>query len=85
MRTKPNCYECVHRLNVPGSAHSRCNNVSATVKGDEYGIGKGWFLWPLNFDPVWLESCDGFSDNPEDGRPRVEHDIVIEMLGLRGG
>ncbi len=24
---KTSCYECVHRLNVAGSAHSRCNNV----------------------------------------------------------
>jgi hypothetical protein len=20
----------------------------------------GWFCWPFNFDPVWLEACDGF-------------------------
>jgi len=19
-----------------------------------------WFIWPVNFDPVWLENCDGF-------------------------
>jgi hypothetical protein len=30
------------------------------VKGDPYGIKSGWFAWPLNFDPVWLEKCDGF-------------------------
>ena len=30
------------------------------VKGDEHGINSGWFNHPLNFDPVWLEECDGF-------------------------
>ena len=32
------------------------------VTGNETGIRKGWFAWPLNFDPVWLESCDGFTE-----------------------
>jgi len=31
------------------------------IKGSPYGIRNGWFVWPLNFDPVWLESCNGFS------------------------
>jgi hypothetical protein len=30
------------------------------IKGNSYGIANGWFLWPANFDPVWLENCDGF-------------------------
>ena len=33
--------------------------------GKEHGRNKGWFLWPLNFDPVWLVSCDGFEFNSE--------------------
>lgn len=30
------------------------------VKGSAHGIAHGWFQWPFNFDPIWLESCDGF-------------------------
>ena len=30
------------------------------IKANHHGIKKGWFMWPLNFDPVWLENCDGF-------------------------
>ena len=88
----PNCYECKHRGNVPGDAHSCCRHPSAqgdldnplgalfailagvqrvpptqgasTVKlnitGNDHGIRSGWFNWPWNFDPIWLESCDGF-------------------------
>lgn len=31
------------------------------IKGNPHGIKKGWFIWPVNFDPVWLENCDGFT------------------------
>jgi hypothetical protein len=77
---KQDCYKCVHRLDVPGDAHSRCNNVDAKVEGHPHGIKKGWFIWPLNFDPTWLTSCDGFSDNPVDKKLRVEHDPLSELL-----
>jgi len=30
------------------------------VKGNEHGIRSGWFAHPYNFDPIWLEECDGF-------------------------
>lgn len=30
------------------------------IQGNEHGIRSGWFNWPFNFDPVWLENCDGF-------------------------
>jgi hypothetical protein len=32
-----------------------------TVVGHEHGIRHGWFLWPVNYDPTWLEHCDGFT------------------------
>ena len=24
------------------------------------GIRQGWFGWPIDFDPVWVEQCTGF-------------------------
>jgi hypothetical protein len=30
------------------------------IVGDSHGIRQGWFVWPLNFDPVWLNACNGF-------------------------
>ena len=32
------------------------------IKGPPHGIAHGWFFWPANFDPVWLESCNGFTE-----------------------
>jgi hypothetical protein len=87
---KPNCYDCMYREGVPGSAHSSCghpeaegektplgnlmsifasvgrvgpiigNGTKLGVTGDPTGVKNGWFNWPYNFDPVWLQSCGGF-------------------------
>ena len=59
-KEKPNCYQCKYRGELIGDCHSRCLNNNAKVKGDEHGIRSGWFNHPFNFDPVWLEKCDGF-------------------------
>lgn len=37
----------------------KCN-----VVGNAHGIKMGWFMHPLNFDPVWLESCTGYEAKP---------------------
>ena len=57
---KPNCSDCKHVREIPGDAHKSCSNASATVVGHETGIRRGWFTWPVNFDPAWLISCNGF-------------------------
>ena len=94
--SKPDCYSCVYRARVPGSAHSSCRHPKIApllddplmellsimggsrlgdmsmmfnsvykllnISGDEHGKKSGWFNWPVNFDPVWLISCDGYKD-----------------------
>ncbi len=35
------------------------------VKGNHHGIFRGWFNFPINFDPTWLESCDGFKEKAD--------------------
>lgn len=62
---RPNCYKCKHRSELSFSSHSSCKNENAEVIGNEYGKSKGWFYYPLNFDPVWLESCNGFEEKKQ--------------------
>ena len=38
---------------------------SLGVTGVPHGIERGWFSWPLNFDPVWLRTCNGFEAKGE--------------------
>lgn len=82
MTDTPDCYACVHRLNVPGDAHSRCNNHAAKVTANAHGVRSGWFIWPVNFDPVWLISCNGFSDKPADKMPTKRLSPILELLGM---
>lgn len=42
------------------SSVNRENAMKLNIKGNPHGIKNGWFMWPVNFDPVWLENCDGF-------------------------
>lgn len=32
------------------------------VTGNEHGIKNGWFAWPFNFDPTWLDTCNGWEE-----------------------
>jgi len=75
MNDKPKCYDCKWRGDLVGDAHSKCDHPDAIVekttgaglniKGNEHGIANGWFAWPWNFDPTWLENCDGFTPKIE--------------------
>ena len=38
------------------------NSKELNIKGNLHGIKSGWFNFPFNFDPVWLENCDGFEN-----------------------
>jgi hypothetical protein len=37
------------------------NSKELNIKANPTGIKNGWFNFPFNFDPIWLERCDGFS------------------------
>ena len=39
------------------------------IKGSPTGIKNGWFTWPFDFDPVWLDRCRGFKPRDSDGKP----------------
>ncbi len=67
----PKCYDCKWQREISGGAHSRCGHPDArgtatagiqamSIKANPYGVRSGWFNWPGNFDPVWLDNCDGF-------------------------
>lgn len=45
------------------------NAIKLRIQADPHGVRNGWFMWPMNFDPVWLRNCDGFElmEEPSDG------------------
>jgi hypothetical protein len=34
------------------------NKIGVTL--NPHGMQRGWAYWPMNFDPLWVETCDGF-------------------------
>jgi hypothetical protein len=42
------------------------------IQAHEHGIRNGWFMYPWNFDPSWLISCDGHTAKEE----KVEEAVV---------
>lgn len=32
------------------------------IRHNQAAVKMGWFNWPWNFDPVWLERCSGFEE-----------------------
>ena len=60
---KPDCHKCRYRgWGLSGSHHLGCCNPAAKVRGNAHGVRNGWFTWPFDFDPIWLEACDGFQE-----------------------
>jgi hypothetical protein len=38
------------------------------IQADPHGVRRGWFIFPYNFDPVWLRACNGFE--PKESMPK---------------
>ena len=56
------CDYCKHKIEAyKYSSHIRCSKPDPNMKGNTYGIWKGWFNYPEMFNPVWkLEKCKNF-------------------------
>ncbi len=72
--------DCHSRCTYPGTSSDMFDMLmpenlvlkeKLNIKGDVHGIRSGWFMWPVNFDPVWLENCDGF-EGKEDAKNKQE-------------
>ncbi len=61
------CYKCKHRRAIPGDCHTQCAKPDKFMTGDEHGKRSGWFMYPLNFDPVWkTKLCSNFEAKTEE-------------------
>lgn len=81
-KKKFDCYTCKYRGGVFYSCHSSCkhpNISSLNIKGKEHGIKKGWFFFPSNFDPIWLENCDGYEAKEKSPIPKNEADKKLNQ------
>lgn len=61
----PDCRKCKHMISLPMTHHIACNSNCAVALGKEHGIKNGWFCYPFNFDPIWLDYCDNFESRDD--------------------
>lgn len=38
------------------------NNGNPLVKLNPWGVKNGWAMWPIDFDPTWVDDCKFFAD-----------------------
>lgn len=55
-RWSDHCKSCVH----PNVRHFNEGRIIFELDVEQRGIDNGWFNWPFNFDPAWLNSCKGY-------------------------
>jgi len=75
------CGKCVHVIPIPGNCHIGCGNPTAKPTRKSWA---GCGLWPLSFDPVTVQSCDGYSENPKD-KIVLKKDPLLEFVRLLAG
>jgi len=34
--------------------------ANPVVKLNPHGVASGWAMWPINFDPVWVDDCKAY-------------------------
>jgi len=72
------CMKCRFREQLQHTHHSACSfpgslkleaailfmsgNIGGAVVANQHGVDNGWFNWPMNFDPVWLEKCSFYEE-----------------------
>jgi hypothetical protein len=48
-----------------GKAKIKSSDGTSAVKINPEGVKNGWASWPLDFDPVWITSCELFKAKPK--------------------
>lgn len=89
LEEKKTCYNCAYCKDVSGSAHKKCtfawrNSELQPPKANERGIDQGWYIFPLNYDPVWQqEKCLAHSESADTGKVQ-EFTPLMEIMSIMG-
>ena len=87
---KQSCLERGYMGRNPGTAHIRCNFdwAKAEIKapaGHPHGIRKGWYIFPVNYDPTWMiGSCPVYTETIDPEMVVKKRDAFTELMGILG-
>ena len=83
---KVQCDTCAYKKRNPGTAHIRCLfdwSGKTVPAGSVHGIVKGWYMFPLNYDPVWMaEECSAWAEEQDPAMLAGKYDPILEMLAM---
>ena len=80
------CAGCAYRESIPGDTHSRCvfKWEGPMPQGKPHGIKNGWFVFPLNYDPIWgPDQCGNRSKTREPGNVAAANPL-LDLMSLFG-
>ncbi len=68
------CRKCAYKNNIAGDAHVSCGldwdkSEHNPPQANQHGIDSGWYMFPVNFDPIWQETpCQEFSTEKDESK-----------------
>jgi len=78
-----NCWTCGYKESLPGDAHIKCRRIFGDVQPPK-AKKTGYYLFPLNFDPIWqAEECKGWAKEADPKKIR-EESAMEDVLGILG-
>ena len=82
-----NCNQCAYKGENPGNAHIRCrfdwrNSELKSPTGNPRGVKRGWWIFPLNYDPVWGDECTAFATAADEKMIVKNTDPLFELAAL---
>jgi hypothetical protein len=94
VQDRARCSVCVYKRSVPGNAHIQCaydwlkalkhGKVNMIPLGNGYGIGQGWYMFPVLYDPIWqVVKCQAFSTVHDDNFSLDgKNDAIVSMMAV---
>ena len=78
------CWTCDYKENCAGSCHIKCTRTWKDVHPPKAKRTQ-WYLFPMNFDPVWQEEeCRGWAEKRDPEKTKVFSPLE-EVFGILGG
>ncbi len=66
-----------------GTHHISCGKKNAIVTVNEHARINGWASWPFDYDVIWLDSCDSYTNDTQyDHLNDLEQRMLIQGFVL---
>lgn len=51
---------------VMARAHQEHISIGGVIVINGHGVRNGWAMYPLNFDPIWIEQCNFYKEKEQE-------------------